>query len=181
MATQNVPLTSAHRTFSLRLPAAGLLIRFALVPVAVAICYLFSWQFLRYWTAEFNLGLDLLAGIHLQRVSFDQVLWKGVLYRYQIACTMADVWCGAIPLLWNWRRSLFRNLILLAGFAVGIFTLNVLRLSFSDVLFAAGFPWNVAHNVIGGISYFIVWVWLWTSPYSPVFAYRSSVQSAFSK
>lgn len=172
MAVHNPILATAPGRTLLRVPAAGLLIRFTLVPVAVVICHLFSWHALRYWTSELNLRLDLLAGIHLQRMSFDQVLWKGVLYRYQIACTLADVWCGAIPLLWNWRRSIFQNLTLLAGFAAALFALNIFRLSLSDILFAAGLPWDLAHNVISGITYFIVWVWIWRSRYSPLRAYR---------
>jgi hypothetical protein len=35
------------------------------------------------------------------------------------------------------------------------------RLSISDVLFAAGMSWDVAHNLISGISYFAVWMVIW--------------------
>ncbi len=138
-----------------------LVIRFALAALAVAISYLFRWEFLRFLTSEGNLRLDLLAGIHLQRISADTVMWKGVLYRYENACTFVDVWCGAIPLLWRLRRSLVNNIVFLTLVAAGMFCFNILRLSVSDVLFAAGVPWNLAHNVISGISYFLVWVWIW--------------------
>ncbi|MFL6388574.1 MAG: hypothetical protein ACJ71U_13915 [Terriglobales bacterium] len=33
--------------------------------------------------------------------------------------------------------------------------------SISDVLFAAGISWDVAHNLISGISYFAVWMVIW--------------------
>jgi hypothetical protein len=138
-----------------------LLIRFALAALAVAFSYLFRWQLLRFLTSEANLRLDLLAGIHLQRISADTVMWKGVLYRYVNACTFVDVWFGSVPLLWSLRRSLARNMLMMGGFALAMFCFNVFRLSLSDVLFAAGVPWDLAHNVISGISYFVVWVWIW--------------------
>jgi len=142
--------------------SSGLLIRFALVPLFVGFCYLFHWQFLRYLTSEANLRLDLLAGIHLQRLSADLVMWKGALYKYENACTFVDVFFGTIPLVWDWRRSIARNLGLLGVVAVAYFAFNVFRLTVSDILFAIGLPWDLAHNVISGISYFAVWVWIWT-------------------
>jgi hypothetical protein len=158
-AAQNASvLTQPCRSGS---PSRTLLIRFALAALAVAVSYCFHWEFLRFLTSEANLRLDLLAGIHLQRVSADAVLWKGVLYRYENPCTFVDVWFGSIPLLWNLRRSLTRNLAFMAAVAAAMFCFNVFRLSVSDVLFAAGLPWNIAHNVISGISYFVVWVWIW--------------------
>ncbi|HVO61663.1 MAG TPA: hypothetical protein VMT53_12045, partial [Terriglobales bacterium] len=93
--------------------------------------------------------------------SGDAVMWKGVVYRYVNACTFVDVCFGSVPLLWNIRHSLVRNLSFMGTVALGMFCFNVCRLSFSDILFAAGVPWDVAHNVISGISYFLVWVWIW--------------------
>ena len=139
----------------------ALLIRFAVAALAVAVSYCFRWGVLRYLTSEANLRLDLLAGIHLQRLSSDTVLWRGALYRYENACTFVDVWFGSTALLWSLRRSVVWNLSLLATVALGMFCFNVFRLSVSDVLFAAGLSWDLAHNVISGISYFVVWVWIW--------------------
>jgi hypothetical protein len=141
--------------------SSELLARFALVTVAVGICYCFHWRPLRFLTSEANLRLDLLAGIPLERLSYDTVSWKGVLYRYENACTFVDVWFGCIPLLWNLRRSIAQNLAFLAVVTLGLFTFNVFRLSVSDVLFAAGLSWELAHNVISGVAYFLVWIWIW--------------------
>jgi hypothetical protein len=141
---------------------SGLLIRFALVPLFVGFSYLFRWEFLRYLTSEANLRLDLLAGIHLQRLSNDVVMWKGALYNYENACTFVDVYFGTIPLIWEWRRGIASNAALLAIVAVAYFAFNVFRLTVSDILFAVGLPWDLAHNVISGISYFAVWVWIWS-------------------
>jgi hypothetical protein len=159
-AAENVSaLPGEHRK---HLWTSGLLIRFLLVAVFVGFSYLFRWEWLRYLTSEANLRLDLLAGIHLQRLSSDLVMWKGVLYRYENACTFVDVYFGSIPLLWDLRRSVARNLGFLGIVAVGYFAFNVFRLTVSDILFAVGLPWDLAHNVVSGITYFAVWVWVWS-------------------
>ncbi len=137
------------------------LLRFGLVPVAVGVCYLFGWHWLRHLTLELNLIIDSWFGIHLQRLSAETVMWNGGLFRYEIACTMADVWCGALPLLWNTRKSIVRNLVIWMALGIVLIAFNVTRLSVSDVLFAMGIPWDLAHNVISGVSYFLIWTWLW--------------------
>lgn len=160
--------TAAHNPSVLTQPSRNgsqsrvLAIRFTLAALAVAVSYFFRWELLRFWTSEANLRLDLLAGIHLQRISPDAVMWKGVLYRYENACTFVDVWFGSIPLLWSLHRSVARNIAFAAVLAAGMFCFNVFRLSVSDVLFAAGLSWNLAHNAVSGISYFMVWVWIWS-------------------
>ncbi|HWR34451.1 MAG TPA: hypothetical protein VN622_01105 [Clostridia bacterium] len=136
-------------------------VRLCLTALAVAVCYLFDWRQLRFITSELNLRLDLLAGIHLQRSTYDTVLWRGEIYRYGVACTFADVWCGAVPLLWSLRRSIIRNLLYILVFGLALLFFNVARLSFSDLLFAFGIPWDLAHNVVSGVCYFVIWTWIW--------------------
>jgi hypothetical protein len=153
-----------------------LAIRFALAALAVGVSYCFRWEFLRFLTSEANLRLDLFAGIHLERISVDTVLWKGVLYRYENPCTFVDVWFGSIPLLWNFRRSLIKNVCWMAAIAAAMFSFNVVRLSFSDLLFAARVPWDLAHNVISGVAYFLVWLLIWTRLRKDL--YRSSLPAA---
>jgi hypothetical protein len=121
---------------------------------------MFHWQFLRTLTCDLNLRLDALAGIHLQRLSPDTLAWNGAVYRYVIACTFADVWCGSIAFLWSLRRSIAHNLAFIATFTLALLAFNILRLSVSDVLFAAGLSWNLAHNVLSGFAYFAVWSYL---------------------
>ena len=159
VATQNAPSLRTQNASSLL--SSEMMVRFALVPLAVAICYCFEWRQLRFLTSEANLRLDLLAGISLQRLSYDTVTWRGALYRYENACTFVDVWFRCLPLLWHWGRGLIKNVLFFSGMALALFAFNVFRLSLSDSLFAAGLPWNVAHNVISGLAYFLVWVWVW--------------------
>ncbi len=136
------------------------LLRCLLATVAVVVCYQFRWDWLRYLTSEFNLRVDALLGVHWQRLTFDTVAWNGRVYTYVIACTMADVWCGALAFLWMIRRNIAENLLTLAGFTVGLFALNIARLSLSDFLCAHGASWNLGHNVVAGICYFLIWEWL---------------------
>ena len=144
----------------------SLLGRLIAVAGAVILCYRFEWQFLRYLTLESNVRLDALLGVHLERLAYDTVIWSGTAYRYGIACTFADVWCGAIALLYSSRRGVLQNLQLMCVFTVALFCFNVVRLSVSDLIFAVGVSWVVAHEVVSGIAYFLVWLWIW--PNSPL-------------
>lgn len=142
------------------------MIRFLLVALAVLISYLFRWDWLRYLTSELNLRLDALAGVYLQRLSHDTVMFGGQTYHYVNACAFADVLCGSFPLLWNLRKTVAQNLVRCGIYALVLIAFNVFRLSFSDVLFAKGLSWDLAHNVVSGLSYFLVWTYLWkTRPF----------------
>ncbi len=136
-------------------------LRLALVPLAVVLCYCFRWDTLRFLTSEANLRLDLLFGIHLERLAPHAVQWRGVVYRYDIACAFIDVFFGSMPLLWNLRRSLWSNILFFLLLGLALFAFNVFRLSFSDLLFAWGLSWNLAHNAVSGVAYFVVWMWIW--------------------
>lgn len=141
---------------------SGLLLRLGLVAAAVIFSYAFRWEFLRSWTADANLALDRVAGVYLVRVSRDAVLWHGILFRYENACTFIDVWFGSIPLLWKIRHSLRHNLLILVLYTAALFSFNIVRLSFSDVLFSWGLPWSLAHSFVSGVSYFVIWLSLWS-------------------
>jgi hypothetical protein len=140
---------------------AELVIRIVLCAVGVLLCYCFRWEWLRYLTSELNMRLDDLAGVHLERVAKDVVLWRGEVYWYTNGCAFADVWCGAIPLVWNLRRNIAANLLRIAIFSIVLLIFNVVRLSFSDILFAQGVPWWLAHEAVAGVAYFVVLAWIW--------------------
>lgn len=133
------------------------LYRVALSAAAVGICYLFSWPWLRTLTCDANLALDRVCGVHLTRISSDSVLWNGRLCRYVIACTFADVWCGALAWLWDLRSSVARNLLSITRFTCLLFAFNIVRLTLSDVLVAHGTPWWLGHNLLSGLCYYAIW------------------------
>ena len=138
--------------------SAQLVLRLVLLFFAVVLCYRLDWRWLKDITASLNLRLDHLAGVPLERVSIDTVRLGHEYFRYVIACTFADVWCAALALVWDMRQSIARNLEFLAAFTIGLFVLNVVRLSAADVIYAAGMSWSLAEGVIGGLAYFAVWL-----------------------
>ncbi len=138
--------------------SASLVLRLVLSFVAVIICYRFDWLWLKTATASLNLRLDNLAGVPLQRLSADTVRIGTATFQYVIACTFADVWCAALALVWKTRDSIPRNLEYVAASSLGLFVLNVVRLTAADVLYAAGVNWSLAEGVIGGLAYFAVWL-----------------------
>lgn len=133
----------------------------------VLACYLFNWHWLRAITATVNLAIDQFFGVHLARIAPDAVLYGNGIYYYVISCTMADVWCGALPFLYDSRPSnnvhsfLARNAFRLAVFTPALFLFNVVRLSISDILFAHSVPWIVAHSIFAGFCYYAIWIILW--------------------
>ncbi len=96
----------------------------------------------------------------MQRVGWDTVQWNATRINFTIACTFADVWCGSLPLLWSRRLSLVANFGRLTGYTAGLFLFNLFRLELGIVLYAHGVPWIWAHEVLGGLAYFAVWLWL---------------------
>jgi exosortase/archaeosortase len=153
----------------------SLVFRFVLTALAVLLCYQFQWHWLRGLTCDLNLRLDALFGVHLQKIAYDTVVYRGAIYHYVVACTMADAFCGTIPLIWDVRKNIPRNLAFIAVVAIVMLTFNVVRLSFSDVLFAWGLSWNWAHNVVSGVCYFLLWEWILSRKTltSPIWATRA--------
>jgi hypothetical protein len=137
------------------------IVRVCATALFVFLSYRVKWEFLRYSTSELNLRLDSLIGIFLERVSNDTLLWHGVLYRYQNACIFVDVWCGSIPLLWKLNGSNAENIRCLSLFSLSLFGFNVVRLTLSDCLYSVGLPWLWSHGILVGITYFLVWTWIW--------------------
>jgi hypothetical protein len=132
--------------------------RLPLVVVAVVVCYQFSWEDLRYITSEIVLRFAEWRGLQAERLGPHLVFWNGELYRFDIACTFVDVFCGAIPLIWVWRFGVVGNLMNVAGFAAALFAFNLFRDCVADLVFSAGAPWFLADQVVGGAAYFAVWV-----------------------
>jgi hypothetical protein len=126
----------------------------------VLFSYKFHWMFLRALTLRLNLGVDSFFGVHWERISQDVVQWKGQVFHYENACTFVDVWFGALPLLWRVREGVVQNFGLLAMFSAGLLGFNIVRLSASDILFAHGLPWWLAHSVLSAFAYFLVWCWI---------------------
>lgn len=128
-----------------------------MVIAAVALCHCFQWTWLRALTQQSNLAVDAWFGVHMQPLTATTISFHGLIYRYEVSCTFVDVWFGLIPLIWWKGQSSLWNVCWLLLWALALFTFNIARLSFSDILFAYGMPWSFAHSVLSGVCYYLVW------------------------
>jgi hypothetical protein len=133
------------------------LLRLFLVPVAVCTCYLFGWHWLRGLTTDLTVRLTVLAGFQWIRVGPDSAMFRGQVFRFVIACTLVDAWCGAIPLIWKIRATILSNCVYMGALAVLMFAVNISRLTLVNVLFSAGVPWHVVHDSFSAATYLLVW------------------------
>ena len=150
----------------LHLLSRGFLYRALLVVFVVALTHEFEWRWLRFLTSEAILRISPLLGMSSGRISFDTILVQQQPHRFVISCTFADVFMGAIPLIWNLKKSLLVNISILAVAAVSLFGFNILRLEIGQFLYSRGAPWMLTDNIIGGVAYFAVWLAIvhWFSP-----------------
>lgn len=142
-------------------PSREFLLRASLVALFVLLTYCFPWHWLRFVTSAAVLRISGSLGMATARVSFDIIRIHGQLFRVVIACTFVDVFMGAIPLLWDVGKSLARNASRLLAVAVIFFSLNLVRLEITQLLYFRGASWTLADQVLGGFAYFAVWLFLW--------------------
>jgi len=136
------------------------LCRILLVAIFVILTHQFEWGWLRALTAEAVLLISKSLGMATELVSFDIIRVHGELFHIVTSCTFVDVFIGAIPLVWNLKKSISRNLLMLAVLAVSSFGFNILRLGIVQLLRACGAPWILADGVLGGAAYFMVWLFI---------------------
>ncbi len=135
-------------------------LRICLVPVFVLMCYQFDWETWRTsWTDIFVTVMGWLA-VPVVRVRFDSFLCNGVAYWFAIACTALDVFFGSIPLLWEPKKAIHRNLMLLSSFFACLSAANLVRLALGFLLYVHGVSWFVSHEVAAGVFYFGVFLWI---------------------
>lgn len=140
--------------------ARGFFCRTLLVAFVVSLTHQFAWGGLRYVTSETVLRLSEYAGLSAERLSTDTIRVQGNLFQFVISCTFVDVIMGMIPLVWALNKSVARNLLTVIPMAVGLFSFNVVRLQIGQLLYARGVPWLLADEVLGGIAYFAVWIFI---------------------
>jgi hypothetical protein len=134
--------------------------RVLLVIVFVTVTHQLGWEWLRFLTSEAVLRLSQSLGLAAARVSADTIRVQGELFGFVTSCTLVDVFAGTIPLAWNVRKPIAANLLVVVALGTGLFAFNILRLQCTQLLYAVGVPWLLADEVIGGVSYFAVWLFL---------------------
>ena len=128
--------------------------RALLAAVFVVLAHLFSWDWLKFVTSQIILQLSHILGASATRISLDTISMNREVFRFVTACTFIDVFVGAVPLIWNLRESALRNLIKMGAVACALFAFNIIRLAIGQLLFIHGVSWILAHEVVGGLSYF---------------------------
>ena len=152
LATIPLPVPRVGRSLGLRVA-----LRIALVPVFVALCYVFQWWWLRIATTTALVNLSAFLGVPMLRTGPDVVTLDGLAIQFILPCTMVDAFFGAIPLLWR-RAAGWRNVPRLAVVFAGVSALNLFRLELGFVALHRGIPWWLAHEVVAGFAYFAVFL-----------------------
>ena len=140
---------------------AGIFCRVGLVIFLAVAAHQFKWEWLRFATSEIVLRLSGFLKIPALRVSCDVIELQGQQFRYLTSCTFVDVFLASIPLIWNLTASLTRNVLWLAIAGIVLFDFNVIRLEIAVLLYLRNIPWTIADGLLGGCSYFVVWLAIW--------------------
>ena len=106
------------------------------------------------------MGLSNCIGPPVSRLGADQIAVNGTHFQVVVSCTLIDAFCGMIPLLWDLSVSAMSNVLgLMTLFAV-ISAFNIVRLQAGFVAYAHGVPWGLAHEVVSGLTYFMLLVFV---------------------
>jgi hypothetical protein len=73
---------------------------------------------------------------------------------------MIDAFFGAIPLLWRPSASWAQNFTRLSAVLVAVFVLNIVGLEIGFFAMTRGVPWWLAHEVVAGVAYFCLYVFI---------------------
>jgi hypothetical protein len=136
------------------------LMRIGMVPLFVVVCYRFEWQAWRSLWGEVFVTAAYWLGLSPVRAGVDSFFFNGVLYRFVIACTALDAFFGSVPLLWKRKTTVYRNLAFLASYFVCLSVANLVRLELGFILYFHGVSWLLAHEVMAGVFYFGVFLWI---------------------
>jgi hypothetical protein len=134
------------------------IIRLALVPLFVLVCYFFEWTLLRSGTVGVLMQLSSALGLPMRALGPNMIEMGELQVSFVIACTMVDAFFGAIPLLWVRSLSVVHNVARLLGVFAGVFVLNVFRLELGFVALQRGVPWWLSHECVAGVSYFCIFL-----------------------
>ncbi len=124
-----------------------------LVVLGVLFAHSLQWHALRAWTCGACVALCALLGLPVSRLGDVSLALPGHPITIGISCTMIDVFCGAVPLLWPSGRRLL-------AFFGGLLVLNLVRLVGGFWLLYRGVAWELCHEVVAGVVFFLVLEWV---------------------
>lgn len=142
-------------------PSREFVCRAAFVGLLVIAVHQLRFQLLRFLTSEAVLRISSALGITTQRISFDTIRVHSQLVSFVVSCTFIDVVVGTIALLWDYKKPRFKEAFRMALFVLILLAFNLTRLEVAQILYSLGVPWILADEVLGGIAYFAVWIFIW--------------------
>jgi hypothetical protein len=140
------------------MPQSGFLTRVGLAVAIGLLSHLSNWGWLCSATSEVILRISSFLGFASHRLTFDMIAIQGRYFQFETSCTFIDVVFGSLPLIWSGKSSLSKNLLCIATTAGALFIFNIVRLELGQILCAFGAPWVMADSILGGVSYFLVWL-----------------------
>ncbi len=163
MATQAQPLPLTRRLgdwltlFPVRVDDRRLWLCLGLGVLLRAVALQGAWMPLRTamaWCVAQSLSLvgmaaELVAG---PAIALDPHTTIGLTVR----CSHIEVFALVLPLLWDGRASVRRNLSRLGAVGAALFVMGVARVDLSIALFLQGLSWEWAHDGLLGVCYFAV-------------------------
>lgn len=136
----------------------GFVVRVGLAVACGFLSHLLNWGWLCSATSEAILRFSSFLGFATQRLAFDTIAVQGRDFQFEASCTFIDVVVGSLPLVWNGKSRLSRNLVCIAATSGALLLFNIVRLETGQILCAFGVPWVMADSILGGVSYFAVWL-----------------------
>ncbi len=144
--------------------------RVFLCALAALLVYRFEWTGLRTVYCTIVTAANNLLGMPAYAASQDTMICNGSSFRFLVGCTLIDVYCSSIPLIWDVQASLRVNGLKLVKYFFGLNLLNIIRLEIGFELYFKGVSWTLAHEAFAGVTYFLVLIWvlrqkqLWPEP-----------------
>ena len=132
----------------------------------ILLAFQFQWQFLCDLTTRTLISASHFFGVNAIRDSGSTFSINHLLFKVAMPCTNIEAILGTLPLLWDGRYSIKRNVRNFVIFALAIQAVNLLRLVLGFVAYSHGFSWLFSHEIPAGIFYFL-WV-VWIIRHSPV-------------
>lgn len=141
-------------------PHFFVILRWALVPIFVLLCYVFEWEHWRSLNCWIFVATSNALGVSMCQTGIHSFEWNGSHFEFATSCTMLDAFFGSIPLLWQRDLSVRANMLTLLSYFVCLTGFNFFRLHLSILLHTAGLPWFIAHELLAAISYFAIFLWI---------------------
>ncbi len=135
-------------------------LRIGLVLPFVLVCYQFDWTAWRSLACRALVEISRSLGLPVYRISPDTLLFENYTYQFVISCTALDAFFGSLPLLWHWGKSIQGNFLFLSVYFLCLSAVNLARLEVGLLLYAQGVPWWLSHEVVAGVFYFLLFLWV---------------------